>query len=41
VLRAPPSSHRPTAGMHTSPATAPAVMAAPVTGADSRSTATP
>jgi len=41
ALRAPRSSHRPTAGMHTRPETTPAVMAVPVTGADSLSTVTP
>ncbi|EFF88792.1 hypothetical protein SSTG_05799 [Streptomyces sp. e14] len=41
VLRAPRSSHLPTAGTHTRPATTPTVMAAPVTGADSLSTVTP
>ncbi|OKJ80941.1 hypothetical protein AMK32_24860 [Streptomyces sp. CB01883] len=41
VLRAPRSSHRPTAGTHTRPATTPAVMAVPVAGADSSSTVTP
>lgn len=40
-LRAPRSSHRPTAGMHTRPTTTPAVMAMPVTEADSLSTVTP
>ncbi|OEU99357.1 hypothetical protein AN217_17780 [Streptomyces qinglanensis] len=41
VLRAPRSSHRPTAGMHASPTTAPSVMAMPVAGAESLSTDTP
>ena len=41
VLRAPRSSHRPTAGMHTRPTTTPTVMAMPVAGADSLSTVTP
>ncbi len=41
VLRAPRSSHRPTAGVATRPATMPAVMAVPVTGAGSSSTVTP
>ena len=41
VLRTPRSSHRPTAGMHTRPMTAPTVMAMPVADADSLSTVTP
>ena len=41
VLRAPRSSQRPTAGMHTRPTTTPTVMAMPVAGADSPSTITP
>ncbi|CAM5339193.1 hypothetical protein SGLAM104S_08346 [Streptomyces glaucescens] len=41
VVRAPRSSHRPTAGMHSRPATTATVMAVPVTGADSFSTVTP
>nr|BFE58677.1 hypothetical protein GCM10020063_032030 [Dactylosporangium thailandense] len=41
VLRAPRSSHRPTAGMHTRPVTMPTVMAVPVTGADGLSTVMP
>lgn len=41
VLRAPRSSHRPTAGMQTRATTLPAVMAMPVADTDNFSTVSP